>query len=202
MGYPGVYTEQIKSYYLDKNENFYNQLNNVEDDFPLITFTNECAPDGYASFKHRVASAINILLIEHNILLIITRGYATDREQQKLYNEYLSGGVRAAPPNLSWHTLGLAVDCVPITPGGQADYNTQYWQTITTVFREHAIISGASYNDQNHFNDYSCLTITEFRNRFYPNGYKPKMINLASLTSWFLIAGLVGLFISEDFRKK
>lgn len=67
--------------------------------------------------------------------------------------------VTNAPPGLSWHQFGLAIDAVPddLTQAGiQPDWNVQHpaWKTLLTVAKAFDLAEGAewrSYPDNPHF---------------------------------------------------
>lgn len=55
----------------------------------------------------------------HGLTLIGTSGYRSLGQQAKLHDAYLAGGPLAAPPGVSAHNYGMAVDFLAIGPGGK-----------------------------------------------------------------------------------
>lgn len=84
-------------------------------------------------------------------------GYRSLAEQALLYQKYQQGGPKAAPPGLSPHNFGLAIDLVPDAnpdiPGLQPDWNTQSaaWQWLFGELKVHPRLhSGQSFQDDDH----------------------------------------------------
>lgn len=84
-------------------------------------------------------------------------GYRSLAEQAALYDKYVKGGPKAAPPGLSPHNYGLAVDVVPDgdpdIPGLQPDWNTTSaaWSDLLAAIKAHPRLhSGASFRDTDH----------------------------------------------------
>lgn len=87
---------------------------------------------------------------------VVLYGYRSLDEQKELYNKFLAGGPKAAPPGKSAHNYGLAVDVVPDgspAPGFQPDWNTGHdaWKWLfDAVFDHPRLHSGRTFNDSDH----------------------------------------------------
>lgn len=84
-----------------------------------------------------------------------TSGWRSFTEQEKRYRAYKSGtGTRAAPPGLSAHNYGIAVDIAPDgdpnTPGLQADYSAKAYKLLGEAVISGGLIWGDSFNDRPH----------------------------------------------------
>lgn len=92
---------------------------------------------------------------------LVTHAYRSNQEQGKLYQKYLAGGPKAAPPGKSAHNFGLAVDVVldedPNKPGVQPSWNTRLagWLWLFVAIKRHPRLkSGVSFNDACHIERY------------------------------------------------
>lgn len=84
-------------------------------------------------------------------------GYRSIAEQALLYEKYQHGGPKAAPPGLSPHNYGLAVDVVPDAspdlPGLQPEWHTTAasWEWLFSALKVHPRLeSGISFSDADH----------------------------------------------------
>ena len=91
----------------------------------------------------------------------VTYGYRSLAEQLTLYNAYLAGGPKAAPPGKSAHNYGKAVDIVldidPDKPGLQPTWNVALagWVWLFAACKLHPRLkSGVSFNDADHIEQY------------------------------------------------
>src|SRR5688572_3401312 len=57
-------------------------------------------------------------------------GHRSFDEQAKLYTAYLKGGNRAAPPGLSSHNYGLAVDCARRMPDKKLSWDAKDYRVL------------------------------------------------------------------------
>ena len=86
----------------------------------------------------------------------VTHGFRSMEEQAGLYAKYKAGGPRAAPPGLSAHNYGLAVDVVLDTSpasGLQPSWDTeqQPWRWLFSALEHHAtLLSGVGFRDGDH----------------------------------------------------
>lgn len=152
------------------------------------------------------------------IFLLISDGFRTYQEQSTLYNNYIAGiGGIAAPPGSSWHEYRRAFDVMPINSDGSNGFgnmNFNLWQIIHGYAEQIGLCHGHSFQDDSHFwyTGGSCnITLSQWRNsnniphsstEEFNNTIAPPKTQTAGFTSWFMIAALIGLFVSEDFRKK
>lgn len=87
----------------------------------------------------------------------VLSGYRSMEEQQELYEKYLAGGPKAAPPGRSAHNYGLAVDVVLDAdgdkPGLQPSWDTKLpaWLRLRAVCYKHPRLkNGWSFGDWPH----------------------------------------------------
>jgi hypothetical protein len=97
-------------------------------------------------------------------------GYRTHDEQQILYNKHLIGGPKAAPPGLSPHEYGLAVDVVfdsdPDKPGLQPGWVTSAaaWVWLFAKLKLHPRLkSGVTFQDADHIERYQWQNYKNWR---------------------------------------
>lgn len=84
-----------------------------------------------------------------------TSGLRWFEEQEKLHKAHIAGGPKAAPPGLSAHQYGIAVDCAPdadeSTPGLQGpDYSATAYQVLIEEAEAVGLVSGSRFNDNPH----------------------------------------------------
>lgn len=96
-------------------------------------------------------------------------GYRSLAEQNRLYNLYIKGGPKAAPPGKSAHNFGLAVDLVPDldpnTPGLQPNWvtSTASWLWLFAKAKLHPRLkSGVSFADADHLEKYKWQKFKEW----------------------------------------
>ncbi len=77
-------------------------------------------------------------------------GFRATDEQRKLYEAYLAGGAKAAPPGLSAHNYGLAIDCARLMPSGKVSWDKADYDMLLKVIGKHRLVSGASFGDLPH----------------------------------------------------
>jgi peptidoglycan L-alanyl-D-glutamate endopeptidase CwlK len=77
-------------------------------------------------------------------------GYRSHDEQRKLYEAYLAGGAKAAPPGLSAHNYGLAIDCALISKAGTLSWSGGDYETLLKVLPKHNLLSGRTFSDTPH----------------------------------------------------
>ncbi len=99
--------------------------------------------------------------LKRGVLLLYYSGYRDIAEQQEKYNEYLQGiGGKAAPPGYSWHQYKRAVDAVPITDTGAADWDSIYYPYINVMAKKQGL-SWGGVGDSPHFVDKRGQTIQD-----------------------------------------
>ncbi len=76
-------------------------------------------------------------------------GHRPFEEQEELYKKHLQGGPRAAPPGLSAHNYGLAIDCARIV-AGKLSWDAKDYAEMEATAPKHGLITGKSFNDQPH----------------------------------------------------
>lgn len=87
---------------------------------------------------------------------VVTYGYRSLEEQKALYDIYLAGGAKAAPPGKSPHNFGLAVDVAldgEPAPGLQPDWVLSHpgWVWLfDAVFDHPRLHSGRDFGDSDH----------------------------------------------------
>ena len=91
---------------------------------------------------------------------LVTFGFRSLQEQEKLWQIYRKGGPKAAPPGKSAHNYGLAVDVVPdgddTKPGIQPDWthedkdNVEWLWLFDAVWKHPRLHSGRSFQDASH----------------------------------------------------
>ncbi len=83
----------------------------------------------------------------------------TTAEQTDLYNRYKAGGPKAAPPGLSYHEYGLAVDFCLYHKDGSISFSFKEdldndkiadWTEVLNIFKKYGWINGASFGDNDH----------------------------------------------------
>lgn len=91
----------------------------------------------------------------------VTEGVRSFARSALLYNAFLAGGPRAAPPGKSAHNYGKAIDVVldadPNTPGLQASWDIKLagWVWLFAVLKAHPRLkSGAGFKDGAHIEQY------------------------------------------------
>jgi hypothetical protein len=101
------------------------------------------------------------LLSESPYHWYVTFGYRSNELQKVLYDKYLAGGPKAAPPGSSAHNYGLAVDVVldidAEKPGLQPSWNTKLagWLWLFAKVKLHPRLkSGVSFGDGGHIERY------------------------------------------------
>lgn len=93
-------------------------------------------------------------------LWLVTHGFRSTAEQAALYAKYKAGGPRAAPPGLSPHEYGMAIDValdIDGKMGGQVTWNTEAepfkgaWGRLWAAVDASAILhSGRYFHDPDH----------------------------------------------------
>lgn len=104
---------------------------------------------------------INDVLGNSPYTWLVTHAYRSLKTQDELYQKYLKGGPKAAPPGKSAHNFGLAVDVVldadPATPGIQPSWDIRLagWLWLFVAIKKHPRLkSGVSFNDACHIERY------------------------------------------------
>lgn len=103
------------------------------------------------------ANDVDRLLLDSPFLWRIVYGYRTLAEQDALYQKYLAGGPKAAPPGKSAHNFGLAVDVQLIMPDGSMNWNIKYpgWMWLFKAIKPTPRLhSGVSFQDYDHIERY------------------------------------------------
>ena len=87
----------------------------------------------------------------------VVSGHRSLAEQQELYDKYLAGGPKAAPPGRSAHNFGMAVDVVLDVdgdkPGLQPSWDTKLpaWLRLRAAcFKHPRLKNGWSFGDWPH----------------------------------------------------
>lgn len=127
-----------------------------------------CAHDG---LKPVFFTDVHELLKDSPFTWYVTSGARSLQEQTALYKKYLDGGAKAAPPGMSAHNYGLAVDVVvdgdSIKPGLQMMWNIAKsviglknqaapWLWLRTAVKAHPRLhSGWSFGDWPHIERYN-----------------------------------------------
>jgi LAS superfamily LD-carboxypeptidase LdcB len=193
MGYINPYSTNIIEHYNKRNADTLKGINT----------------EIQSDLKSRMSGFINDVFMNEKILLLAYSGYRTPEEQQILYDKYISGeGGKAAKPYFSWHNYGQAIDVVPITPEGVADWNSHDWNTIHNIASNWGLKNGSSFNDNPHIYDNLGYAIESYRNTFYSDkDYKPSN-NISSTLihtakqNWFWLLIPLGLFFKDKMKKK
>lgn len=76
-------------------------------------------------------------------------GYRSIDEQRVLYKLYLGGGSKAAPPGLSAHNYGLAIDCGRWL-GGKVSWLDDDLKLLGQLAPKHKLVWGGTFADQPH----------------------------------------------------
>jgi peptidoglycan L-alanyl-D-glutamate endopeptidase CwlK len=83
-----------------------------------------------------------------------TCGHRSYAESARLYRAHLAGGPRAAPPGMSGHNFGLAVDVAPDADPAKAGLQPSWDRARFEVLDEEAprfgLVTGARYGDAPH----------------------------------------------------
>lgn len=102
----------------------------------------------------------------------VTFALRTNAEQSALYDKFLKGGPKAAPPGLSYHEYGMAIDfCLYHTDGTISFSMTEDldndkisdWQEVLNVFAAKGWKNGASFGDNDHCEKAFGLTVNQLR---------------------------------------
>jgi hypothetical protein len=84
---------------------------------------------------------------------VLTYGYRSPQEQQKLYEKHLAGGPQAVAPPMSYHTYGRAFDWMNRGPDGKLqeenDKAYQFGQKLATNYK----LTGIGAGDNDHIQD-------------------------------------------------
>ena len=97
------------------------------------------------------ASDVDALLSADPAEWVVHYTFRTRAEQAKLYDLYLKGGPRAAPPGQSAHEAGLAVDITLVVPDGKGgkkdDWDDPHdpWQRIVAAVKAHPRLHSLSH---------------------------------------------------------
>jgi hypothetical protein len=123
-----------------------------------FVYHNRVKPD---ALEPRFRADVEALLAEDPDRWLITYGTRTLAEQAALYEAYLAGGPKAAPPGRSAHNYGLGVDLVldrdPWTPAVEMDWDIRHaaWQRLFLKLKAHPRLkSGVSFGDGGHIERY------------------------------------------------
>lgn len=77
-------------------------------------------------------------------------GHRQFDEQRQLYYKYLDGGPKAAPPGLSAHNYGMAVDCALLLPDGKLSWLGEHYETLEKTAEKHGLVTGKAFGDRPH----------------------------------------------------
>lgn len=77
-------------------------------------------------------------------------GYRSYDEQKMLYQAHQAGGPLAAPPGLSAHNYGLAVDVFYQTAGGKASWDEAFYMPLRELCKAHTLSWGGDFKDWGH----------------------------------------------------
>jgi len=77
-------------------------------------------------------------------------GYRSYKEQRMLYQAHQFGGPRAAPPGLSAHNYGFAVDVFYQTAGGKASWDEAFYMPLKELCADHKLAWGGDFKDWGH----------------------------------------------------
>ena len=116
-----------------------------------------------ANTAAKVRQLVRLAWDRYGILLLLYSGYRSPEEQADLYAKYLAGGALAAPPLLSFHNYGLAVDLVPLKESGAADWNSKNWDKIGALGKEVGLNWGKSFGDKPHFENRDFGTVAQLK---------------------------------------
>lgn len=93
------------------------------------------------------------LLVEgkmQNYIYKVYSGYRSFDEQRTLYKLFLGGGAKAAPPGLSAHNYGLAVDCARLMPDGTVSWKDSDMDYLGVLAPKHGLDWGGRFADKPH----------------------------------------------------
>lgn len=115
-----------------------------------------------ATLHPKISSKIGGVLVDcekAGCSIRITRATATLDEQNILYQAYLKGGAKAAPPGLSYHNYGLAIDFCLLHKDGTVSFSMTEdmnldklsdWSEVVKIFESYGFKWGASFGDNDH----------------------------------------------------
>ena len=112
-----------------------------------------CSQDG---LEPEFKSDMDELLTSSPYTWHVMYGYRTIELQEKLYEIYLAGGPKAAPPGHSAHNFGMAED-LQLIVNGKAEWNTNHpgWQWLFEKVKAHPRLhSGVGFGDADHVEKY------------------------------------------------
>lgn len=115
-----------------------------------------------ATLHPKVRSEVTDIITSINsagVDMRITRAFATLAEQNALYQLYLKGGPKAAPPGLSYHNYGVAIDFCLLHKDGSVSFNMEEdmdhdkkadWMEVVNSFQYKGWKWGVSFGDNDH----------------------------------------------------
>lgn len=109
-----------------------------------------------ATLHPSTQAKVKAWLLEANrqgFLILVYSGYRDFAEQWALRKAYLEGGARAARPGESFHNYRAAIDFVPITPDGKADWNSLHYEMLGKLGEKHGLYWGGRFGDKPHLQD-------------------------------------------------
>jgi LAS superfamily LD-carboxypeptidase LdcB len=77
-------------------------------------------------------------------------GYRSPAVQEALYQKYLAGGPKAAPPAYSRHCMGKAIDVVALNSDGTQDWTPAAYGLLHDQAEVFGLGTGFSYSDFDH----------------------------------------------------
>lgn len=141
-----AYTQAIQTKYFDKALAHFKTLN--------------------PSTKGKMQQLFSAVFNELGILLNVHSSYRGLPEQWELRKKWLAGtGGKAAKPGSSWHNFKRAIDVVPVTATGGADWNSPNWNKIGAIANRLGIKWGASFGDKPHFYDDTGTSLSLLRSQ-------------------------------------
>lgn len=113
------------------------------------------------------------------IALVVTQGYRSLAEQDRLYQQGRTTPgaiVTNAPPGSSWHNFGLAFDVAILDSSGQPSWpnDTKLWSRIGQIGKAQGLSWGGdfkSFVDRPHFEHRGGLTLADVQAGARPSGY-------------------------------
>lgn len=125
--------------------------------------TDETISTLHPRVRDRFVNFINTLQKKYGIYFRLYDGKRSYEKQNDLYQKFLKGGAKAAPPGLSYHEYGLAGDGVEVK-NGKALWNYPNFEIIKKVANENGISTGEKFGDKPHLEVKDFGSVTDLLN--------------------------------------
>lgn len=87
---------------------------------------------------------------DHGLTFVATEGFRSFERSQALYVTYKRGGPRAAPPGLSAHNYGMAIDVMAFDKNKQGTWLPEAYEPLRELCVKHKLAWGGLFKDMPH----------------------------------------------------